>query len=268
MWMCTGVALVAALSMAALAGHCRTPIEMTVDPSDRILARAAWRLIPFMSLMYVVSFLDRVNISFASLTMNHDLGFSPQAYGFGAGIFFWGYFLFEVPSNLMLQKVGARLWMCRICVTWGLLSMAQAFVKDPVSFSILRFLLGAAEAGLYPGMVLYMTYWFPSSTRARFIALFLGGRAAVGGDRRADLGLSAGCQRSRPGRLAMDADPGRHSLAVVRHRHLVDFARRSGQGQLAERGRETDHRRAAGGRTAGRAAQLQGDAARSSASGC
>ena len=143
--------------------------------SDRILARAAWRLIPFMALMYVVSFLDRVNISFAALTMNHDLGFSPKAYGIGAGIFFWGYFFFEVPSNLMLQKVGARLWMCRICVTWGLLSMLQAFVKDPISFSVVRFLLGAAEAGLYPGMVLYMTYWFPSSTRARFIALFLGG---------------------------------------------------------------------------------------------
>ena len=143
--------------------------------SDRILNRAAWRLIPFMAFMYVVSFLDRVNISFAALTMNHDLGFSPEAYGFGAGIFFWGYFLFEVPSNLMLQKVGARLWMCRICVTWGFLSMLTAFVKDPVSFSVLRFLLGAAEAGLYPGMVLYMTYWFPSSTRARFIALFLAG---------------------------------------------------------------------------------------------
>jgi len=148
---------------------------MTADPSDRILSRAAWRLIPFMSLMYVVSFLDRVNISFAALTMNHDLGFSPEVYGIAAGIFFWGYFFFEVPSNLMLQKVGARLWMCRICVTWGVLSMLQAFVKEPVSFSILRFLLGAAEAGLYPGMVLYMTYWFPSSTRARFIALFLGG---------------------------------------------------------------------------------------------
>jgi MFS transporter, ACS family, tartrate transporter len=146
-----------------------------VTASDRILSRAAWRLIPFMSLMYVVSFLDRVNISFAALTMNRDLGFSPQAYGFGAGIFFWGYFLFEVPSNLMLQKVGARLWMCRICVTWGLLSMLTAFVKDPVSFSVVRFLLGAAEAGLYPGMVLYMTYWFPASTRARFIALFLAG---------------------------------------------------------------------------------------------
>src|SRR2546430_9371989 len=136
--------------------------------SDQILNRAAWRLIPFMSLMYVASFLDRVNISFAALTMNRDLGFSPQAYGFGAGIFFWGYFLFEVPSNLALQKVGARLWMCRICVTWGLLSMLTAFVKDPISFSIVRFLLGAAEAGLYPGMLLYMTYWFPASTRARF----------------------------------------------------------------------------------------------------
>ena len=145
------------------------------EKSDRILGRAAWHLIPFMVLMYVVSFLDRVNISFAALQMNQDLGFSPQVYGFGAGIFFWGYFLFEVPSNLMLQKVGARLWMCRICVTWGLLSMLTAFVKDPVSFSVVRFLLGAAEAGLYPGMVLYMTYWFPSSTRARFIALFLAG---------------------------------------------------------------------------------------------
>jgi ACS family tartrate transporter-like MFS transporter len=145
------------------------------DNSDKILARAAWRLIPFMSLMYVVSFLDRVNISFAALTMNRDLGFSPEAFGFGAGIFFWGYFLFEVPSNLALQKVGARLWMCRICITWGLLSMLTAFVKDPISFSVLRFLLGAAEAGLFPGMVLYMTYWFPASTRARFIAMFLAG---------------------------------------------------------------------------------------------
>jgi len=143
--------------------------------SDRILARAAWRLIPFMSLMYVVSFLDRVNISFAALQMNADLGFSKEAYGFAAGIFFWGYFFFEVPSNLALQKFGARLWMCRICLTWGVLSMLQAFVKEAVSLSILRFLMGAAEAGLFPGMVLYMTYWFPAATRARFIALFLAG---------------------------------------------------------------------------------------------
>jgi ACS family tartrate transporter-like MFS transporter len=144
-----------------------------VDRANAILRKAAWRLIPLMMLMYVASFLDRVNIGFAALQMNQDLGFSPQIYGFGAGIFFWGYFLFEVPSNLMLEKVGARLWMCRIMVTWGLLSMVTAFVTGPVSFFAVRFLLGAAEAGLYPGMILYMTYWFPQATRARFIALFL-----------------------------------------------------------------------------------------------
>ncbi len=143
------------------------------DPADAILAKAAWRLIPVMCLMYVASFLDRVNIGFAALSMNHDLGFSPEIYGRGAGIFFLGYFLFEVPSNLMLEKVGARAWMCRIMVTWGILSMACAFVQGPVSFYVLRFLLGVAEAGLYPGMILYMTYWFPQRTRARFIALFL-----------------------------------------------------------------------------------------------
>jgi ACS family tartrate transporter-like MFS transporter len=144
-----------------------------VDRADVILRKAAWRLIPLMMLMYVVSFLDRVNIGFAALQMNQDLGLSDQQYGFAAGIFFWGYFLFEVPSNLMLQKAGARIWMCRIMVTWGLLSMATAFSQGVVSLSILRFALGAAEAGLYPGMILYMTYWFPQATRARFIALFL-----------------------------------------------------------------------------------------------
>lgn len=143
--------------------------------ADCILTRAAWRLIPFMAAMYVASFLDRVNISFAALSMNQDLGFSPEIFGFASGIFFWGYFFFEVPSNLMLQRFGARLWMCRICVTWGVLSMMTAFVTEPVSFCVLRFLLGAAEAGLFPGMVLYMTYWFPAATRARFIALFLAG---------------------------------------------------------------------------------------------
>jgi len=141
--------------------------------TEAILAKAAWRLIPVMCLMYVASFLDRVNIGFAALSMNRDLGFSPEIYGRGAGIFFLGYFLFEVPSNLMLEKVGARAWMCRIMVSWGFLSMVCAFVQGPVSFYVLRFLLGVAEAGLYPGMILYMTYWFPQGTRARFIALFL-----------------------------------------------------------------------------------------------
>jgi MFS transporter, ACS family, tartrate transporter len=149
--------------------------DESVDGSraDAILARAARRLIPFMALMYVASFLDRVNISLAALTMNQDLGFSPQVFGFGAGIFFFGYFIFEIPSNLMLAKVGARAWMCRIMVSWGLVSMATAFVKTAPEFYVLRFLLGLAEAGLYPGMILYMTYWFPQATRARFIAMFL-----------------------------------------------------------------------------------------------
>ncbi len=141
--------------------------------AEAILTRAAWRLIPVMCLMYVASFLDRSNVSFAALTMNRDLGLSPAAYGFASGIFFWGYFFFEVPSNLMLAKMGARAWMCRIMVSWGVLSMACAFVTGAASYSIVRFFLGAAEAGLYPGLILYMTYWFPQATRARFIALFL-----------------------------------------------------------------------------------------------
>lgn len=144
-----------------------------MDRANSILRRAAWRLIPLMMLMYVASFLDRVNIGFAALQMNQDLGLSAAQYGFAAGIFFWGYFLFEVPANLLMQRFGARLWMCRIMVSWGLLSMATAFAQGPVSLSVLRFLLGVAEAGLYPGMILYMTYWFPQTTRARFIALFL-----------------------------------------------------------------------------------------------
>ena len=116
--------------------------------ADAILARAAKRLIPLMALMYVASFLDRVNISLAALTMNQDLGFSSQVFGLGAGIFFLGYFLFEVPSNLMLEKVGARIWMSRIMLSWGLVSMATAFVKTASAFYVLRFLLGLAEAGL------------------------------------------------------------------------------------------------------------------------
>ncbi len=141
--------------------------------AGRALSRAAWRLIPFMGLLYVVSFLDRVNVGFAALTMNKDLGFTPEIYGFGAGIFFFGYFLFEVPSNVILEKVGARIWICRIMLTWGAVSMLTAFANGPLSFYVMRFLLGLAEAGFFPGMVLYLTYWFPQTTRARFVALFL-----------------------------------------------------------------------------------------------
>ena len=139
---------------------------------DAIFRRAAWRLLPLTLAMYVAAFLNRVNVGFAALTMNHDLGFTPEIYGVGAGIFFWGYFLFEVPSNLIMEKVGARRWICRIMLTWGLVSMATAFVTGPYSFYAMRFVLGLAEAGLYPGVLLYFTYWFPASTRARIIALF------------------------------------------------------------------------------------------------
>ncbi|MCX5512146.1 MFS transporter [Kaistia algarum] len=139
----------------------------------RAFAKVVRRLIPLMMLLYLVSFLDRVNVGFAALTMNTDLGFSPEIYGWGAGIFFIGYFLFEVPSNLVLEKVGARFWIFRIMVTWGLISAATAFVTGSTSFFILRFLLGAAEAGFLPGMILYLGYWFPLSVRARYVALFM-----------------------------------------------------------------------------------------------
>ena len=140
---------------------------------DRIFTRAAWRLIPFMGLLYVVSFLDRVNVGFAALTMNADLGLDATTYGIGAGVFFIGYFVFEVPSNAILERVGARLWMCRIGLTWGLVSMSTAFVHGAHAFYLVRFLLGAAEAGFFPGMVLYLTYWFPQDMRARFLSLFM-----------------------------------------------------------------------------------------------
>jgi ACS family tartrate transporter-like MFS transporter len=125
--------------------------------------------------MYVASFLNRVNVGFAALTMNHDLGFSPEIYGWGSGIFFWGYFFFEVPSNLIMEKVGARLWLSRIMLTWAVVSGATAFVQGSVSFYVLRFLLGLAEAGFYPGILLYFTFWFPSATRARILAVFCAG---------------------------------------------------------------------------------------------
>ena len=123
-----------------------------------VVTKVTWRLVPFMMLLYFVAYLDRVNIGFAALTMNADLGFSATVFGTGAGIFFLGYVLFEVPSNIALEKFGARRWIARIMITWGLLSCAMAFIQGPTSFYIARFLLGAAEAGFFPGMILYLTY--------------------------------------------------------------------------------------------------------------
>jgi ACS family tartrate transporter-like MFS transporter len=137
------------------------------------LARVTRRLLPFLFLLYIVCFLDRVNLGFAALQMNHDLGFSPAVYGFGAGVFFLGYILFEVPSNLMLARVGARVWIARIMITWGLVSSAMMFVRGPLSLYGLRFLLGAAEAGFFPGIIYYLSGWFPATRRARAIARFM-----------------------------------------------------------------------------------------------
>ena len=125
-----------------------------------------------MVALYTVSFLDRVNVGFAALTMNQDLGFTPEIFGWGAGVFFFGYFLFEVPSNVILARVGARLWICRIMATWGVISAGFAFVQGPTSFYVLRFLLGLAEAGFSPGMIFYLSLWFPAPLRARYAASY------------------------------------------------------------------------------------------------
>lgn len=146
---------------------------MTCELEQRVLRKITLRIVPFIMLLYFIAFLDRVNIGFAALTMNDDLGFSPTVFGFGAGIFFLGYFLFEVPSNLILHKVGARIWIARVMITWGLVSGGMAFVQGTTSFYTLRFLLGVAEAGFFPGIILYLSYWFPASKRAQVTAIFM-----------------------------------------------------------------------------------------------
>ena len=135
--------------------------------------KASRRLIPFLVLCYAVNFLDRVNVGFAALAMNEDLGFTPEVFGFGAGIFFVGYILCEVPSNLALHRFGARIWIARIMISWGLVATAMGFITGATSFYALRFLLGIAEAGFFPGIILYLTYWFPREERARIVSLFM-----------------------------------------------------------------------------------------------
>ncbi|CCD88555.1 putative permeases of the major facilitator superfamily [Bradyrhizobium sp. ORS 285] len=143
-----------------------------ITPTMRKVMR---RIIPFIFVCYVVSYLDRINVGFAGLQMNRDLGLTPSQFGWGAGLFFLGYFLCEIPSNLMMQRVGARLWIARIMITWGLLSTLTCLVTGPVSFSAMRLLLGMAEAGFTPGVYLYFTYWFPGVWRGRATAAFLVG---------------------------------------------------------------------------------------------
>jgi MFS transporter, ACS family, tartrate transporter len=152
--------------------------------------KAAWRLLPFLVLCFFIAFLDRVNVGFAALTMNKELGLTAEMYGFGAGIFFFGYFIFEVPSNLILEKVGARRWIARIMISWGVISAAFAFAPaisetfqsagasffdKPRTFYLMRFIFGAAEAGFFPGVALYLTYWFTADERARWLGVFIAG---------------------------------------------------------------------------------------------
>lgn len=163
-------------------------VTVSQEFEEATFHKVAWRLIPFLFLCYIVAFLDRVNVGFAKLQMAGDLHYSDAVYGFGAGIFFIGYFLFEVPSNVILERVGARVWIARIMVTWGIISSAFLFTGDmhwgavatafgatdaEFSFYFLRFWLGVAEAGFFPGIILYLTYWFPGARRAKMVALFM-----------------------------------------------------------------------------------------------
>ncbi len=147
---------------------------MDQDQATRsAIGKAARRLLPFLCLCYAVNFLDRVNVGFAALAMNQDLGLTPSIFGAGAGIFFIGYLLFEIPSNLALQRFGARIWIARIMISWGLVASAMALVSGTTGFYLMRFLLGVAEAGFFPGIILYLTYWFPAPERARIVSLFM-----------------------------------------------------------------------------------------------
>jgi len=148
---------------------------MTTALERKTIRIVIWRLLPLLLLAYLAAYIDRINIGFAGAALKHDLGFSNTVFGFGGGLFFVSYFLFEVPSNLLLAKFGARRWIARIMVSWGLLSAGMIFVQGPYSFYLLRFLLGFAEAGFFPGVIYYLVCWFPGSYRARMMALFTAG---------------------------------------------------------------------------------------------
>src|SRR6185437_11877196 len=144
---------------------------MSAAAMQPVYRKIAWRLVPFLMLLYMVAFLDRVNISFAALTMNRDLGISETLYGFAAGVFFLSYCLFQVPANMALTRIGARRWLGMLMIVWGVVSMATAFVSGSGSYISMRALLGIAESGFYPGIIYYFTFWLPRSLRTRVLAL-------------------------------------------------------------------------------------------------
>lgn len=150
--------------------------KATLNPSTveaAVIAKLTWRLMPFLFLLYIVAYLDRINVGFAALQMQQELHFNDAVYGFGAAMFFAGYFFFQVPSNLALQRIGARRWIAILMITWGLISASMALTRTPRSFYVLRFLLGSAEAGFFPGVILYLKNWFPAAARARTVARFM-----------------------------------------------------------------------------------------------
>lgn len=207
---------------------------MNNDLEKKVMRKVTLRIIPFIMLLYFIAFLDRVNIGFAALTMNQDLGFSPTVFGLGAGIFFLGYFLFEVPSNLILHKVGARIWIARVMITWGFVSGCMAFVQGTTSFYILRFLLGVAEAGFFPGIILYLSYWFPAARRAQVTAIFM---AAPPVDSTGIAGFGRFARDAwlpRLRRLAVDVCTGSFPGAGARCCGFVLPDGSSGQGQMAD----------------------------------
>lgn len=150
----------------------KSAVSVAADAQVRAISKSTRHLVPFLLLMYVLAFLDRANVGFAKAALKDVVGISDAAFAFGASVFFVAYVLLEIPSNILMHKVGARVWMCRIMVTWGLFSAAMMFVEGPTSFYVLRFLLGACEAGFFPGVILYLTYWFPDSSRAKVTGLF------------------------------------------------------------------------------------------------
>ena len=158
------------------------PLETAAESrlADAALSKARRKLIPFLFVLYLVAYIDRINLGFASLQMNRELGLSEAVFGMGAGLFFLGYSIFEVPSNLILARVGARLWIARIMISWGIAAMAMIAVRGAASFFALRFILGLAEAGFFPGVILYLTFWFPAREQARAVALFMTATALAG----------------------------------------------------------------------------------------
>ena len=155
------------------------PLPPNADATESLYSKVSWRIMPLLLISYMVAYLDRINIGYAQLQMKQTLAFGDAVYGLGAGIFFLGYFLFEVPSNLLLEKIGARKTLLRIMVLWGLTAAAMMFVTTPLQFYVARFLLGVFEAGFFPGIILYFTYWYPSVRRGQVIAIFMSATTIV-----------------------------------------------------------------------------------------